>query len=51
MVGIVILGISLGIVIGAYFKNNIEYFIYISSLLAGIGSFLIVFGALNNKND
>ena len=49
MIGITILGLSLGIVLGAYFKNNIEYLIYSSSLLAGLGSFMIVVGALNNK--
>ncbi len=51
MIGITILGISLGIVLGAYLKNNAEYFIYFSSILAGIGSFMIVLGALKDKND
>tara|TARA_B100000287_G_scaffold415115_1_gene448374 strand:- start:53 stop:238 length:186 start_codon:yes stop_codon:yes gene_type:complete len=50
MIGITLLGISLGIVLGAYLKNNMEYFIYFSSILAGIGSFMIVVGALK-KND
>ena len=50
MVGVTLIGIALGIVLGAYFKNNIEYFIYFSSILAGIGSFMIVVGALR-KND
>ena len=36
MIGITILGISLGIVIGAYLKNNAEYMIYFSSILAGL---------------
>tara|TARA_B100001758_G_C17924039_1_gene360056 strand:- start:163 stop:309 length:147 start_codon:yes stop_codon:yes gene_type:complete len=48
MTGITILGISLGIVIGAYLKNNAEYMIYFSSILAGTGSFMIVVGALKD---
>ncbi|MAX13270.1 MAG: hypothetical protein CMG11_04325 [Candidatus Marinimicrobia bacterium] len=48
MIGITILGISLGIVIGAYLKNNAEYMIYFSSILAGTGSFMIVVGALKD---
>ena len=31
MIGITLLGISLGVVLGAYLKNNMEYFIYFSS--------------------
>ena len=49
MIGVTLLGISLGMVIGAYLKNNIEYFIYFSPILAGLGSFMIVVGTLNNK--
>lgn len=48
MIGITILGISLGIVIGAYLKNNAEYLVYFSSILAGAGSFMIVVGALKD---
>tara|TARA_Y100001960_G_C13998672_1_gene505685 strand:- start:103 stop:291 length:189 start_codon:yes stop_codon:yes gene_type:complete len=51
MIGITLLGISLGIVLGAYLKENVEYFIYFSAILAGFGSFMIVVGALNKKND
>ena len=51
MLGITILGISLGIVLGAYLKNNAEYLVYFSSILAGFGSFIIVVGALKDRND
>ena len=51
MLGIILLGISLGIVIGAYFaSNDIDYFIYFSAFLAGLGSIMIVYGALR-KHD
>ena len=34
MTGILFLGVSIGVVIGAYFENNnIDYFIYISAFL------------------
>tara|TARA_Y100001935_G_scaffold78113_1_gene65259 strand:+ start:1540 stop:1686 length:147 start_codon:yes stop_codon:yes gene_type:complete len=48
MIGITILGISLGIVLGAYMKNNAEYLVYFSSILAGAGSIMIVVGALKD---
>ena len=51
MLGIVLLGISLGIVIGAYFENNdIDYFIYFAAFLAGLGSIMIVYGALRKRD-
>ena len=49
MTGIVLLGLSLGIVLGAYFENTMGYLIYFSSILAGVGSFMIVVGALKDK--
>ena len=48
MIGVVLLGISLGVVLGAYLKNTMDYLIYFSSILAGVGSFMIVVGALKN---
>ena len=51
MLGILLLGISLGIVIGAYFENNdIDYFIYFAAFLAGLGSIMIVYGALRKRD-
>ena len=51
MVGIVLLGVSLGIVIGAYFENNnIDYFIYFAAFLAGLGSIMVVYGALRKRD-
>ena len=49
MIGVVLLGISLGVVLGAYLKNTMDYLIYFSSILAGLGSFMIVVGALKDK--
>ena len=51
LIGVLFLGISLGIVLGAYFKNNeLDYLIYISAFLAAIGSAMVILGALK-KDD
>ena len=51
LVGVLFLGISLGTVLGAYFKNNeLDYLIYISAFLAAIGSAMVILGALK-KDD
>ena len=52
IIGLVLLGLSTGIVIGAYFENNqIDYFVYVSAFLAGLGSIMVIFGALRKKDD
>ena len=52
IIGIALLGISIGVVVGAYFENNgIDYFVYLSAFLAGIGSVMVIFGALRENND
>ena len=49
--GCVILGISLGVVLGVFLeKNELDFFIYSSAFLASIGSGLIIMGAFS-KND
>ena len=51
LIGVLFLGISLGIVLGAYFENNeLDYLIYISAFLAAIGSAMVILGALK-KDD
>ena len=51
IIGLVFLGLSTGIVIGAYFENNqIDYFVYLAAFLAALGSIMVIFGALR-KND
>ena len=51
LIGVIFLGISLGIVLGAYFKsNNLDYLIYLSAFLASIGSAMIILGAFK-KDD
>ena len=51
LIGVIFLGISLGIVLGAYFKsNNLDYLIYLSAFLASIGSAIIILGAFK-KDD
>ena len=51
LIGVVFLGISLGVVLGAYFKkNDLDSYIYISAFLASIGSAMIILGAFK-KND
>ena len=51
MIGVVLLGVSLGIVIGAYFENNdIGYFVYFAAFLAGLGSIMVVYGALRKRD-
>ncbi|MAV63895.1 MAG: hypothetical protein CMG00_01745 [Candidatus Marinimicrobia bacterium] len=52
VLGICILGLSAGIVLGSYFENNnIDYFVYVSAFLAGLGSIMVIFGALRDRND
>ncbi len=49
--GCVILGISLGVVLGAFLeKNELNFLIYSSAFLASIGSGLVIIGAFS-KND
>ena len=51
LIGVAFLGISLGVVLGAYFKNNeLDYLIYISAFLAAIGSAMVILGAFK-KDD
>ncbi len=51
LIGVSFLGISLGVVLGAYFKSNgFDYFIYISAFLAAIGSAMVIIGAFK-KDD
>tara|TARA_B100001113_G_C20697964_1_gene443767 strand:+ start:313 stop:501 length:189 start_codon:yes stop_codon:yes gene_type:complete len=51
LIGVVFLGISLGIVLGAYLKKNaLDSYIYIAAFLASIGSAMIILGAFK-KDD
>ena len=51
LIGVSFLGISLGVVLGAYFKSNgFDYLIYISAFLAAIGSAMVIIGAFK-KDD
>ena len=54
LVGINLIGVSLGTVIGYYMQNYLEnhYWLYFSPPIFGIGSFLMIYGALSNhEND
>ena len=51
MLGVVFLGISIGIVLGAYLQGNkLNLYIYMSAFLASIGSAMIILGAFK-KDD
>ncbi len=51
MIGVVFLGISIGIVLGAYLQGNkLNFYIYMSAFLASIGSAMIILGAFK-KDD
>ena len=51
LIGVVFLGISLGVVLGAFLKKNgLDSYIYISAFLASIGSAMIILGAFK-KDD
>ena len=51
LVGVSLLGIALGVVLGAYFKGNgLDYLIYVSAFLAAIGSAMVIIGAFK-KDD
>ena len=51
LIGVVFLGISLGVVLGAYLKKNaFDSYIYIAAFLASIGSAMIILGAFK-KDD
>tara|TARA_Y100000996_G_C22547299_1_gene652306 strand:- start:390 stop:578 length:189 start_codon:yes stop_codon:yes gene_type:complete len=51
LIGVVFLGISLGIVLGAYLKKNaLDSYIYIAAFLASIGSAMVILGAFK-KDD
>ena len=51
LMGVVFLGISLGVVLGAFLKKNgLDSYIYISAFLASIGSAMIILGAFK-KDD
>ena len=52
VVGMCIVGISLGYVLGFYLRNvcDSNYWAYLAAPLLGFGSGLIMFGVLFNKN-
>ena len=51
LIGVVFLGISLGVVLGAYLKKNaFDPYIYIAAFLASVGSAMIILGAFK-KDD
>ena len=54
LLGINLIGLSLGVVVGYYIQSYFEnhYWLYLSPPIFGIGSFLMIYGALSsNKND
>ena len=48
MIGMSLIGLSLGYILGYYIHRevNIDYWIYISAPTLGLGSALIIYGAL-----
>ena len=51
LVGVVFLGISLGVVLGAFLKKNgLDSYIYIAAFLASIGSAMIILGAFKTND-
>ena len=49
LLGVNLIGISIGIVIGSYI--NEYYWVYLSVPILTIGSLLMMYGTLNKEND
>ena len=53
LVGIALIGLAIGFLVGYYFHMDIsgEYWMYISAPILGIGSGLVMYGALFKERD
>ena len=53
LVGISLIGLSIGFIVGYYFHMDVsgKYWVYISAPILGLGSGLVMYGALFEERD
>ena len=53
LVGITLIGLAIGFLVGYYFHMDIpgQYWMYISAPILGVGSGLVMYGALFEERD